>query len=904
MSRKSTLSLCFLILILIGQSVLQIFPVEAAAGDHTLELDCDKPYYYLKGQAITAYARSNISIAVTLRIYWNWKTFSENQLVYSNTKNANATWMLPTTAIKVGYYKIVANTTRQTITIWRTLVNVKDFIPATLPFSYVWQNINYTMYGSMLSAQSQGETLNITYPRIPVAFTANFLHNNMTFLIRLNDADWAVDVTYMAQYCGLKWTINGTFSQAGTYSFQCDTNPLSKWKHVLDRWQSGNYLTFCWEDLGRAAQHFSWNATSKTLFVDIPASFSIDPYIFQDGFEGAPYAAWTGTVIGSGMTLVQSSTVKHNGANSSKSITDGSGKAAYCYKDYTTATNNYLRFYVYISSDTGTGFLPFGAFFQTAMSSQTLCAVGIIGSTRTINLFWTDDTWTDFNDASATTLATGTWHCLELWTHKSATVGTIYVYLNGVEVADLRQTNIKFNWALHRIGVGCPMNQWRGAHTNYVDCVVYDTAYIGPEVSGENFAFTLATASSSYTSSAVVKALKFQESSQQRTLASLLASWVKLFSFGVQSGVFTGFGLSWGYSFLLYVVSPTLISSTIVKDLRFQESSASSSLTSQLANWALNFKPTSLTRTFAGISFALGRVFNLNTLSNTVSSMLLTKNVPFAVTGTQRTTASILSSWNMIFEQPSLSRTLANVAYSAEAVFHLNAESSAISGTLSSLLFSKDVLFNLPEAQRTIASVLPRWSLNFDLASLSRTFSDMIYGFGRTFDLSALSNTFASRIFNKDMQFILPQTQRTFVVNPFETAAAYVVPIGPGSFSSSLSVLFKTYQDGKPLPDVEIKIYETVFNSLVDSAVTDTTGRATIYLPPGEYRYEALHAPTNNTWEGHFLHYAYETIEIDFGKGEAKITSNLVPVILKMVTMLCLTAIGCIYIWRLNKKER
>lgn len=123
-------------------------------------------------------------------------------------------------------------------------------------------------------------------------------------------------------------------------------------------------------------------------------------------------------------------------------------------------------------------------------------------------------------------------------------------------------------------------------------------------------------------------------------------------------------------------------------------------------------------------------------------------------------------------------------------------------------------------------------------------------------------------------------------------------------FPPSLSVLFKAYQDDKPLPDVEINVYETLFNGLADSAVTDMTGRATIYLFPGDYRYEALHTRSNMTREGHFLHFTYETIEIDFGTGEVKITPTLVQVLLRMVTMLCVTALGCVCIWRLKKRDR
>jgi len=448
---------------------------------YTLNLDCDKPFYYMKGDTINITATSNGSTSITLSIYWNWKTFSDNVLVYQNTQTANYSWLLSTINMNVGYYRIVANISSQTVTIWRTLFHLSDYSLSSLPFSYSWQNVNYTLEGRSLIAQSYDDVLNVTYPKIPTPYSVVFYVNNMTFQIRLTGSGWAVDILYMALYLGIKWTINGTLTTSG-FEFQCLNN--SGWTKYLNQWKSRQMLTFDWNDIALSGQSFFWDSTFNILNVTTTTTFSIDPYVFSDGFEGAPYSAWTGTVIGAGQTLVQSSTYAHHGVNSSKSITDGSGKAAYCYKDFTTATNNYLRFYVYISSDAGTAFLSFGGFFQTAMSSQELVGIGIIGSTRTINLFWTDDTWTDFNDASATTLATGTWHCLELYTHKSATVGELHVYLNGAELADLAHTGIKFNWALHRCAVGSTINQWRGAHTNYVDCVVYDTSYIGPESAG------------------------------------------------------------------------------------------------------------------------------------------------------------------------------------------------------------------------------------------------------------------------------------------------------------------------------------------------------------------------------------------------------------------------------------
>ena len=82
------------------------------------------------------------------------------------------------------------------------------------------------------------------------------------------------------------------------------------------------------------------------------------------------------------------------------------------------------------------------------------------------------------------------------------------------------------------------------------------------------------------------------------------------------------------------------------------------------------------------------------------------------------------------------------------------------------------------------------------------------------------------------------------------------------SFPQALAVLFTVSAEDKAIANCTITLYETAYNSYVDYTTTDNTGRATLYLYPGRYLWIAkLDAFEKN---GTFLHYAYDTIAIDF----------------------------------------
>jgi len=479
---------CFLIVFLV-LSMLP-FSVNAQEDSFKLELTTDKEYFYVKGQTIQVNATSNMSVAVNLLIFWNWKTFTNNQLVYNNTRMANATWNLPTTNMNVGYYTLTATGGNQTITIYRTLIHTTGYNSANLPFTYDWQGINYTFEGRTFSAKTEDDYLNITYPKIPVETNTQLLVNNMSFLIRLSGISWDVDISYWAMYSGIKWIINGTFENAGTYEFKCASNPLKNWAKRLNRFQSDSYLVFDWEDLARAKDSFSWSETTKTLSVDIPAKFLIDPYVFEDGFESGNFSAWTGNSV-SGFTQAVSTDYAHHGTRSLKAV-GGNGASEYheLYKTITAATAYYIRGYIYFETLPTNNVTAWVG--PTFLNSADLNIAG-----AGIRKQATDYNWCAINGAPASNVAyhanistinPDTWYCLEIYSEVHATAGVLKLWVDGNLVVN--QSGLITN-GLGNIARGSALSytEWGAWNptdiTLYHDCYVIDSSYIGPESAGE-----------------------------------------------------------------------------------------------------------------------------------------------------------------------------------------------------------------------------------------------------------------------------------------------------------------------------------------------------------------------------------------------------------------------------------
>lgn len=429
--------------------------------DHSLEVRCDEDYYYVRGDTMVIEAYSNDTVWATLRVYWNWRTLTDDELVYQNTRECNATWNLPTGGQKPGFYKIEVSTSEHTVTTWRTLIHHTSYVPETLPFNHTWRGIEYTLEGRSLRAYNGETWFNITYPKIPFGHTTSFYRNNMTFLIRLHGATWDVDLLYFTTHSGLKWAINGTLDNPQSFEFKLEN--VGEWKRSLNRLRSGKHLVFDWSDLRKTGEVFQWNSTSKTLSVDIPSTFNIDPYIFEDGFESGLTPWSTG-----GTPTIETDPV-HHGTNSCQINADNE----YVWKDLGSEYSYlFARCYVQLTNDLGNNEASQVISFYSSGGGSRLRA-GFYKQGSTPKVYYTDAPgWTTTNFD----FTTGVWYCMEILYDSDSYNWTLWV--DGTKY--LEQTDVYDNDDVQRIYIGQVGSGPASPDLNY-DCVVIDDEYIGVE---------------------------------------------------------------------------------------------------------------------------------------------------------------------------------------------------------------------------------------------------------------------------------------------------------------------------------------------------------------------------------------------------------------------------------------
>jgi len=213
--------------------------------------------------------------------------------------------------------------------------------------------------------------------------------------------------------------------------------------------------------------------------------------IFSSGWENSggtdvtDGGAWTSYYQGTGNTLQVSSVDKHHGNYSLRAVNGGTDEN-WVRKDVGSQSTLYTRFYIKV---TNLG-LSTVVLYHAADVGYFTCVW--ITSSGNLRLRYYDGGST-YTVTSSTTLSTNTWYCLEFKAVKSTTAGEYRVYLDGSEVTDLTQTN-KNNGSggidFIRVGSACGY-QSSNSLAVYIDCVVVADTYIGPEVAGQEYSFTL-----------------------------------------------------------------------------------------------------------------------------------------------------------------------------------------------------------------------------------------------------------------------------------------------------------------------------------------------------------------------------------------------------------------------------
>ena len=473
-----------LILLFYCFSLLKVdVPQVKATPENSLFLWLNESYYYVKGDTITVKGFSNVSIDATLTVFWNWKSFLDNELVYNNTQVLNYTWNLPTVNQRVGFYIFRLTTTNYTVQTYRTLIHFTDYSVSSLPFSYEWKNINYTLRGRVFSAFRLGNSINISYPRIPFQHRTRFYLNNMTFLVRLDNQTqgWSVDLCYMLTHRGVKWVINGTLDNPVTFEFQINYNPLKRWKKHLDSLRGEGNLVFDFNDLRKAKHVFSYNATSKILSVNIPSSFSIDPEYFSDGFESGDFSAWHTT---GGVSPQVTSGNAHHGTY--KAVFNALYEMCrWNHSDPAALTECYGRCYIRVDT------MP-----STSGHDVSLNQIGRIGSWPAIQsrLYYngSDVQWGfQYRDNFAQYVvyseqqmnpSVDTWYCVEVYANVSNSDAGYRMWVDGSELTDIAQGGKSQGYELDGWSNGLIVMDY--TVELWTDCNIFHSDYIGVETVG------------------------------------------------------------------------------------------------------------------------------------------------------------------------------------------------------------------------------------------------------------------------------------------------------------------------------------------------------------------------------------------------------------------------------------
>jgi flagellin-like protein len=198
-----------------------------------------------------------------------------------------------------------------------------------------------------------------------------------------------------------------------------------------------------------------------------PQQFTINPAIFNNGFESGDFNAWTGTTGSPTVTNAQ----YHHGSYSCLIDADGEGVYKNFASSYSTA---YGRLYFRCSAAaeyqlfglkaSGTPGLGIG-FFEISADGKWQLAYRNGGN------------W--YYNTATTGPSANTWYCVELKVVVGSGTGEERVYIDGSELTDLAATGLANNdrGNVQSIVIS---NYNPSATQIWFDCVVVADAYIGP----------------------------------------------------------------------------------------------------------------------------------------------------------------------------------------------------------------------------------------------------------------------------------------------------------------------------------------------------------------------------------------------------------------------------------------
>ena len=209
---------------------------------------------------------------------------------------------------------------------------------------------------------------------------------------------------------------------------------------------------------------------STSAFLSVRPVFAADVTLpFQDGFESGNFSKWSYLAGGS---------VTSGGAH------HGTYKAVfssgYIQAQFTPVDQCFMRAYVMFKAfpASGSDCTVFGIWKKTS-PSRYMAEVRVVnvGGTVKWRLRYWDSTMYYYVNSELMKPVLDTWYCVEV-KGKSNTITNAEsrIYINGNELTDITQTGKNNDYQINQVYI------WiSGSSTIWYDCVVVDTAYIGPE---------------------------------------------------------------------------------------------------------------------------------------------------------------------------------------------------------------------------------------------------------------------------------------------------------------------------------------------------------------------------------------------------------------------------------------
>ena len=429
--------------------------------------------YGVRGESFQVTAESNAS-QVQVEIFG-----PDDAKVYSQTWAANTSRTLPIAQDALyGTYTVRCTAGEAVSTVLFTILDVENWSPVSFPYQVSHKNIMYTFYGNWtLTARQGDDVLKVDLSTLRAladqyGMQAAPRSNQMNFLARLkrDDLGIVVDIDMAFIHSGAKLIINGTLDRPREFTFAFNLSKRGIIRY-LDGLSSGG-LVFDWSDIRKAGQAFTYDPETRELRVQAPQTFRIDPAIFSNGFEEGDFSAWSGT---SGSPTIVGSPVHHGSYAAACDV-----PYEYVHRSFTAQTTVFIRYYFQLNATPpldgnrtrllelrGGGVKIARVYIQRYGTEDRLCLYRYYPSTSLQN--------------AAYAFEADTWYCLEVKFAKDASAGEYRVWLDGSELLTMTglDTSAANDADLAYIGRIGSSDSY--TCTLFLDCVVIDSSYIGPE---------------------------------------------------------------------------------------------------------------------------------------------------------------------------------------------------------------------------------------------------------------------------------------------------------------------------------------------------------------------------------------------------------------------------------------